>query len=299
MGTTGSVRNVLTVRARLGEGPVWDAATQSLFWVDIYNHRVHRLVPTTGAECIYDVGDVVSAVALGPSDTLLLAQRHHIAWLDLQSGRAEHLQAIEDDRPGNRLNDGKCDANGRFWIGSMAEGEGEGRLYRYDPDGSVHVVETGLTISNGLGWSPDQQTFYLTDSPTKRIYAYSYDAEAGTISDRRVLVDLTAEGFFPDGLAVDEDGCIWSAQWDGECIIRYAPDGTELARIAVPVPRPTSCAFGGADRRDLYITTASVGMSEKEVDRNVSSGDLFCVRTDTAGLLTNRFGGGRPEHRAS
>ncbi len=120
-------------------------------------------------------------------------------------------------------------------------------------------------MSNGLGWSPDQQTFYLTDSPLKTIYAYDFDLESGKIANRRVFVDLTAEPFYPDGLTVDRSGCIWSAMWDGWCVIRFDPSGREMMRVQMPVQRPTSCTFGNSDLTTLYITTASVGLSEAEI----------------------------------
>jgi sugar lactone lactonase YvrE len=284
------VRNVLQARARLGEGPLWDEETQSLFWVDIFNHRVNRFDPAAGRHREYEVGDVVAAMALGPSHTLVLALRHDLALLDLLTGELEHLAEVERERPGVRLNDGKCDAQGRFWIGSMSEEEGDGSLHRFDPDGTIRRMETGLTISNGLGWSPDDRTFYLTDSPRRRIYAYDFDLDGGGISNRRVWAELDGERV-PDGLSVDEEGCVWSAQWGGGCVIRFSPDGREVDRVDLPVPRPTSCTFGGRDRRDLYVTSASIGMTEEEVDESPASGDLFCVRTEVAGLPAHRFGG--------
>jgi sugar lactone lactonase YvrE len=288
--TASPIRTVLQSRARLGEGPLWDEETGTLFWVDIFNHRVNRFDPVSGRHREYEVGDVVGAMAFGPSHSLIVALRHDLALLDLLTGELEHLAEVETERQGCRLNDGKCDSRGRFWIGSMSGEEGEGALYRFDPDGTLRRMEEGLTISNGLGWSPDDRTFYLTDSPEKRIYAYDFDAESGEISGRRVWVELDGEPV-PDGLAVDEEGCVWSAQWDGGCVIRFAPDGSEIARVEVPVPRPTSCIFGGRDRRDLYITSASIGMSEEEIDESPASGDLFCVRAAVAGLPVHRFGG--------
>ena len=286
------VRNVLAARARLGEGPVWDEATRVLSWVDILNHRVHRFVPKTGDHRIYEVGDVVSCAVPAGRETMLLALRHGLARLNLGSGRVERLLTVEHDNPAGRLNDGKCDSRGRFWIGSMSsEGSDAGRLYRYDPDGSLHTMETGLGIANGLGWSPDDGAFYLTDSPARTIFAYDFDAAAGAITHRRVFAELSGEDFFPDGLAVDAEGCIWSAQWAGSCIVRFAPDGRELRRVEMPVKLPTSCAFGGSDLTELYVTSASVGLSQQEIEENFFSGDLFCVQTGVRGLPTHRFGG--------
>lgn len=285
------LNNVLQARARLGEGPIWDVARQRLYWVDIYNYRVHEFDPHTGSSHFFDVGDVVGAVAPAGPDRLILAQRHHLAFLDTQTGTTQPIELVEVDLPDNRFNDGKCDRQGRFWFGSMCRDKAQGSLYRYDPDGSLHRMETELTISNGLGWSPDERTFYLTDSVHRKIFAYDFDSTTGSIHNRRIFVDLAGELFYPDGLTVDQEGHVWSAMWDGWCIIRFDPDGKEVLRIPLPVQRPTSCTFGEADLRSLYITTASVGLSEQEIERSFHSGDLFCLQTDITGLPAHSFGG--------
>lgn len=284
-------RVVDAARARLGEGPVWDDRTRTLFWVDVLNHRVHQFFPERGTGRVFEVGDLVGSLALTGADALLLALRHRLARLDLATGEVEPLLDVEADRPHNKLNDGKPDARGRFWFGSFSQEEGAAALYRYDPDGTLHVMQEGLTGSNGLGWSPDGGTFYLTDSGEKTIYAYAFDAAAGRLGERRVFADLSGRDATPDGLTVDEQGHLWSAQFDGGEILRFAPDGTQVARIEVSAPRTTSCAFGGPSRSHLYVTTASVGLSEQEIDENFHSGDLFCVETDVVGLPFHRFDG--------
>jgi sugar lactone lactonase YvrE len=289
-GSASTARVVQEARARLGEGPVWDDRTQSLFWIDILNYRVHQFFPERGTDRVFDVGDLVGSVALTHSDTLLVALRHGLARLDLATGEVEHLLEVEEGKPDNKLNDGKPDAQGRFWFGSFSQNEGEAALYRYDPDGSLHVMQDGMTGSNGLGWSPDGGTFYLTESGEKKIYAFDFDGDAGEIRNRRVFVDLSDDDATPDGLSVDEDGYVWSAQFDGAGVIRFAPDGLEASRLHLPVKRTTSCAFGGPDRKHLYVTTASVGLSEQEIDENLHSGDLFCADMGVAGLPFHRFG---------
>jgi sugar lactone lactonase YvrE len=288
--SSSSVEQVLTVRARLGESPVWDPERALLAWVDVYNHRVHQFDPATGSDRFFEIGEVVTALALTRGDRLLLALRDRLALLDLKSGDLEPLCRFDLGHADTRFNDGKCDARGRFWIGSISKHAGQAALYRYDADGSVHVMETGLTISNGLGWSPDGGTFYLTDSPTRKIYAYRFDVESGTIGDRRVAVDLGESAVEPDGLAVDREGHLWSALWNGWCLACFdAEDGRGLERRELPVQRPTSLAFGGAGLADLYVTTASVGLSQAEVQRGICAGDLFRVSTASSGLPTNRF----------
>ena len=278
-----SVQNVLTARARLGECPLWDRDRQQLFWVDVYNHRVHQFDPATGHDRYFDTGDVVSAIVLAGEDRLLIALGDRIALLHLQTGEISALHQVQFPYPNTRFNDGKCDSQGRFWIGSISEAVEQAELYRYDFDGSLKVMETGLTISNGLGWSPDESTFYLTDSAKHIIYAYDYEAEIGSIHDRRVLIDLTEEGVEPDGLAIDTQGNLWSALWNGWCIACFNPTGQELFRVKLPVQCPTSVAFGGPQLTDLYITSASVGLSQKQIQQGIEAGDLFRLSTAEIG----------------
>lgn len=284
-----SVQNVLTARARLGECPVWDANRQQLFWVDVYNHRVHQFDPATGRDCYFDTGDVVSAIVLTNSDRLLVALRDRLAFLNTQTGEVTPVYQIKFPHSDTRFNDGKCDSQGRFWIGSVSEAPGQAALYRYDPDGSLHVMEIGLTISNGLGWSPDEKTFYLTDSAHHKIYAYDFEVETGAIRNRRVLVDLSDEAVEPDGLTIDRQGNLWSALWDGWCVACFNPTGQEILRVKLPVQRPTSLTFGGSDLTDLYITSASVGLSQKEIQQGFYAGDLFHLAANFPGMPTQSF----------
>ncbi|MGB3420452.1 SMP-30/gluconolactonase/LRE family protein [Dolichospermum sp. FACHB-1091] len=283
------LNNVLSARSRLGEGPVWDFSNSLLYWVDIYNHRVNQFNPTTGQNLFFDVGDVAASIAIAGHDKLIMAQRNGLAFLHIQTGEVSPIISVEMDIPDNRFNDGKCDSHGRFWFGSMCPGKNQGSLYRYDPDSSLHLMETGLTIANGLGWSPDEKVFYLTDSAQQKIYAYNFEPTTGKISDRCIFVDLIGESFYPDGLTIDSEGNIWSAMWDGWCVIRFNPKGEETLRIPLPVQRPTSCTFGGKNLQTLYITTASVGLSEEEIQKSFYSGDLFAIQTDVTGLPTNDF----------
>lgn len=284
-----SVKNVLKARARLGESPLWDVEKQQLFWVDILNYRVHQFDPATEKDRYFDVGDLVSAIQKAGSDRLLLALSNSLAFLNLEIGEVTPFYEVEFPHSNTRFNDGKCDSQGRFWIGSISEAPGQANLYRYDLDSSWQVMETGLTISNGLGWSPDESTFYLTDSAQHQIYAYNFEVETGKISDRRVLIDLSSEGVEPDGLAIDSQGNIWSALWDGWCIACFNPAGEEILRIKMPVPRPTCPTFGGSKLTDLYITTASVGLSQKEIKQSITAGDLYCLPTNTPGMPSHQF----------
>ncbi|NET39339.1 MAG: SMP-30/gluconolactonase/LRE family protein, partial [Cyanothece sp. SIO1E1] len=150
-----SWQNVLVARARLGEGPVWDDQNQLLYWIDIYNYRIHQFNPATQTDRHFEVGDAVGCIGLTGSNRLIMAKRKQLAYLDITTGAVIPVMSLELDKPNNRFNDGKCDPAGRFWFGSMCTTGPQGCLYRYDPDGSLSILETGLTISNGLGWSPD------------------------------------------------------------------------------------------------------------------------------------------------
>jgi sugar lactone lactonase YvrE len=293
-----SVEPVLPARARLGECAVWDPQRQRLFWVDTYNHRVHRYDPRSSSDRLFDVGDAACCIALAGGDQLLVALRDRIAMLDLDTGRVTDLQHVEFSRADTRFNDGKVDPQGRFWVGSMSTVPGHAALYRYDPDGSLHIMETGFTTVNGPNWSPDGKTFYLTDSPTRRIYAYRFDGKTGSISGRRVLIDLEDQVGEPDGMAVDRAGHLWSAQWNGWCILRFDASGRELERLPMPVQCPTSMAFAGPALDEMYITSASVGLSQAEIQQGYLAGDLFRVSPVPQGLPTQPFASSRFEPAA-
>ena len=282
--------NVLAVRARLGEGPVWDDRRQVLHWVDIYNRRVHTFDPETRQDSFVEIASLVSGLFIVDGRHLVLAQENGLSTLDLETEQTNPLVAIEANQPDNRLNDVRCDRQGRLWVGTMNNHEKPAaNLYRYDLDGSLHVMETGLSISNGLGWSPDQKTFYLTDSPRQIIYAYTFEAESGQVSNCHTHVDLTHESFYPDGRSIDAEGCIWVAMWNGGCVIRFDPQGKEMMRVPLPVPLVTSCTFGGPNLTDLFITTASAGLSQTELGQSVVAGDLFCLSTNVKGLPSDRY----------
>lgn len=284
------LKNILPARARLGESPLWNPADRLLYWVDIYNHRVHQFNPVTQEDRFFHVEDVVGPIAPAGPDRLIIAQRDRLAFLHTQTGQITPTLSVEADKPDNRFNDGKCDPQGRFWFGSISQQPNQANLYRYDADGSLHLMEIELTISNGLGWSPDGTTFYLTDSKPHKIYAYDFDAATGSIENRRTLIDLSDAAFEPDGLTIDTEGYIWSAMWNGWCVIRFDPEGKEVLRVELPIQRPTCCTFGGEQLTDLYITSASVGLSQQEIDQGFYAGDLFCVQTDIVGLPSYSFG---------
>jgi sugar lactone lactonase YvrE len=223
-----------------------------------------------------------------------MATKNGFAFWDPQTKSLTYIKNPEQGKPYMRFNDGEVDSRGRFWAGTMSEADNpqpEGVLYRLDPDLSVHAMESGLSISNGIGWSPDDKTMYLTDSPRRIIYAYDFDVETGSINNRRVFVAAAGESYEPDGLTVDSQGYIWSACWNGAKILRYAPDGKLDRTIEVPALRPTSCVFGGPDLTDLYITSSRDDLAREQLDAYPFSGDLFRLRTGVKGLRQHKFGG--------
>lgn len=277
--------------AQLGEGPRWDAATQTLLWVDILAKLVHRYDPATGTNTTQQVADVVSlalprrrgGVVIGLPDGLRL----------LEGDRSSVLAAIEPEQAGTRTNDGACDGAGRLWVGTMAldERSALGGLYRVDTDLSVTTVLTDTTISNGLGWSPSGASFYFVDSPTCRIDVFDFDPASGALENRRPLAAVDVEGAVPDGLNVDAEGGVWVALHGGWGLRRYSADGELIAEVRLPIAKITSCCFGGSDLRDLYVTTRREGLSETERAGQPLAGALLRLDVGVAGLPTHAFAG--------
>lgn len=287
------VRCVLDARANLAEGPIWDAERGLLWWVDIKVPMLHAFDPESGDDRIFPVPDVLGAAVPRASGGLVLALRDGFYAYDPETAEARVIARPERDRPGNRFNDGKCDRRGRFWAGTMddAEVEPRGDLYRLDPDGSTAHFPAGFVVTNGLGWSPDDRIMYFTDSVGQVIHAYDYDIETGNIDNRREFVRTDPDGGYPDGLAVDGEGFVWSAHWDGWRVTRYDPDGRVERVLDLPVPRVTSCAFGGADLSTLYITSARVGLDAAGLERAPLSGGIFALQPGVSGLPERGYAG--------
>jgi sugar lactone lactonase YvrE len=242
----------------LGEGPLWDDRDQSLYWLDIPQGRVHRM-DADGSFASWDVGQRVSAIVPRASGGLVVAGRNGFMTLDLPSGELTMLAPVEQDRPENRMNDGACDRAGRFYAGTMADDErpGAGALYRLDPDLQLTTLLTGVGISNGIGWSPDDRLMYYVDSHAHQVDVFDYDPATGAIDGRRQFAPVGQGDVQPDGLTVDADGGVWVGVWDGGALLRYDPDGRMRDALQLPAARVTSCAFGGPGLDRLYITTAA------------------------------------------
>jgi sugar lactone lactonase YvrE len=244
--------------ATLGEGPVWDDQHQALYWLDIPENRVYRM-DADGSLTSWDVGQSVGAVVPRASGGLVVAAGDGFMALDLASGELAMLAAVEQDRPENRMNDGACDRAGRFYAGTMADDErpGAGTLYRLDPDLSVTTLFTGVGISNGIGWSPDERLMYYIDSHAHQVDVFDYDPATGAIDGRRRFAAVGQGGVMPDGLTVDAEGGVWVAVWGGGVVLHHDPSGRAREALKLPAEHVTSCVFGGPELDRLYITTAA------------------------------------------
>jgi sugar lactone lactonase YvrE len=281
---------VLDARAELGEAPHWDAPRAELVWVDILPGVVHRFDPARGTDLAFEVGQPVGAAVPRASGGLVLALRDGIAATDGVDGQLRWIARVEDDNARTRMNDAACDAAGRLWAGTMdlEEAEPLGCLYRLSPSGQPAAVLPEVTVSNGLGWSPDGRTLYYIDSARMALEAFDFEPAAGTISRRRTVCEIERDAGEPDGLTVDADGGIWVALWGGWSLRRYLPDGQLVAIVSVPAERVTSAAFGGEQLETLYITTAR---PERPDPRQPHAGGIFAARPGMRGLPSHSFGG--------
>ncbi len=287
------VKCVLPASAFLGEGPSWSPRDQALYWVDILAPSVHRLDVSTGEDRTVRLNEMVGAVVERQSGGLAVVTQHGLKGFDFETGSMTPICDPESHLPENRFNDAKCDQAGRLWAGTMrmqADARAGG-LYRFDPDGRAFLMESGIGQSNGLGFSPDGKRFYFTDSRKHTIYVYDFDLAGGQISNRRVFTRFSPDEGSPDGLTVDSEGYVWGALWDGWCVIRYDPDGKVERVINLPVPRPSSCMFGGPDYGTLYVTSARIRLTAQSLAEAPLSGSVFAIETGVKGVPEVGFAG--------
>ena len=281
---------VVDARSEVGEGPFWEAERGRLLWVDMTRHLLHSYSPETGAHSAVDLGRTLgSVVPDGRGGLVVVAEGGLYALGD--GDRLEKLVAVGEQLPGYFLNDSRCDPIGRLWVGvtTKAEVPGAGSFWTVSPDLSAELVLEDMTIPNGIDWSLDGETLYVVDSPSLRIEAFSFELSTGAISQRRTFAAFEQSGGVPDGLAVDAQGGIWVAFWGGWVVRRFTSDGREDRVIELPVEKVSSCAFGGPENRDLYITTASTGLSDKELQSQPAAGGLFRLRVPFAGRPVRPF----------
>lgn len=288
-----SVELLVDERADVGEGPLWDHRCGLLYWVDITPGRLHLFDPSTGSDGVLEMGQSLGSVALREQGGLVLALRDGLHTLEGAAGDPEPLLEIDADESGLSLNDSACDRAGRLWIGSVSDDEmpGSGCLYRVDPGLAVTRAVERTTLANGIGWSPDDQTMYFVDSMAHTVSAFDYDLSRGQLSGGRTFVTSDEEQGLPDGLAVDEEGFVWVAFWGGWCVRRYSPEGTLDRVVELPVAQVSSCAFGGENLDELYITTAAYQLGDKELLRQPAAGSLFRTLPGVRGLAQSLFRG--------
>jgi L-arabinonolactonase len=278
----------------LGEGPMWNTREQALYWTDSKgSSKIQRYDPKTGTVDHWDMPDLIGSFVFREKGGLIAGLKSGFYELDLDKGTAECFHDPEPDSPDNRLNDGKCDRRGRYWCGSLDDsGQRTGALYRVDPDLSVHRMDTGIGCSNGIAWSPDNGTMYYSDTHAEVCYRYDFDIEAGAIANKRIWVDNHGKSARMDGATVDADGFYWSAHIRHWTIAKYAPDGTIVETIELPVQHPTMPTFGGPDLETLYVSSATLFLEEEDRAKQPLAGALFAVHgTGARGLPETFFAG--------
>ncbi len=284
---------LLDIKASLGECPTWSVDEQSLYWVDINAPSLNRFDPLTGKNIAWPMPEAIGCFALRDRGSFVAALRSGI-WLVGANGKLEHkIAAAPYDPAHHRFNDGRADAQGRFWAGSMNEKRdaASALLYRLDASLALTPVLSDITIANGLAWSPDSRTMYHADTPTRTIHAWDFDPATGTVANRRVFAQFSAATDRPDGGAVDREGCYWSAFYGGGKVVRLSPRGETLAEFPVPATCPTMCAFGGPDLKTLFVTTARQRREVEELARLPQAGRIFAMRVDVPGMPEPKFAG--------
>ncbi len=276
-----------------GESPIWDPDGKSLYWVDTEQPWLCWLEPSSGRNTAVRSRWLLQCIGRRRSGGFIAVVRDGFALLDAM-GQGTFLGNPVEGQPHLTMNDGAVGPDGRFYAGAFNKDvleAADGCLYRVDADHTVQVVEKGLVLPNGLAFSPDGRTMYVTEMWARRITAFDFDARSGTLSRRRTLVTVPDAEGYPDGLVVDAEGFLWSGHWQGFRVSRYAPDGRRERILEVPVPTATCMAFGGDSLQQLYITTAKKGLSPEQLARHPEAGDLFVAEPGVAGRLEPAFAG--------
>lgn len=293
---------IIPSQDKLGEGCLWDAESQSLWWLDIARPtRIQRFTPETAAHRVWTSELLLTAIAKKRTGGFVVGGEDGVYSFDPLSGAVILLSKPEPDIPQNRMNDGACDPQGRFWLGSMMQNigpEGEdlditsdtGNLFCVTASGQSQKMEKNIGVSNGPCWSPDGEIFYFSDSKNQIIYAYDFNGSKGTISNRRVLNDTKAHGY-PDGATVDAEGYIWSARWEGSCVLRIDPQGCIDRVVEMPATRVTCPVFGGPELDTLYLTTSRAHVDAATLARYPQQGGVFALKPGVKGMLKNEFAG--------
>ena len=292
---------ILEVKNKLGEGCLWDVEGQCLWWLDIAPiSKLHILDPVTGATRHWTFPMMLTCFALATNNRLLIGGEQGLFHFDPATGALTDFAKPEIDRPQNRGNDASADARGRFWFGTMqqniaADGsdlsitQDSGAVYRVGPDGVSKLMLDKVGVSNGPCWSPDNSTFYFSDSKNQIIWAFDFDIDSGNLSNQRIHNDTKAYGY-PDGATVDAEGFLWSARWEGSCVLRIDPKGRIDRVVQMPVTRPTCVVFGGPKMDAIYVTSSAANLAADVLKKHPLSGGLFCFSPGVTGPAKHRFG---------
>lgn len=278
----------------LGETPLWCVQTQSLLWLDIDGATLHRHHPASGRNDSFRfAASHVGCVALRAAGGMLLALDNRLCGFDFASGQLDTLCQVEPASQDTRLNDGRCDAAGRFWVGTMDNGlsRPSGSFYRIDPGGPAVRQFGDVIVSNTVAIAPDQRTLYFSDTRRFVTWAFDLDPVAGRLSRRRVFVDHRERSERPDGACVDAEGALWIAIFAGARVLRYTAGGRLERHVELPVTNPTCVCLGGADLRTLFITTARKFLSDAQLQAEPLAGSVLAVQVDVPGLPEHRFAG--------
>ena len=290
--TDNMVERLLPVQNEIGETPIWVVKEQALYWIDYERHTVYRYDPTTGEYQTFEVARAITGLYPRAIGGWITATKTGIAFWEQHTNEFTFIVDPEADTPKVCCNDAVIDRQGRFLVGTMNEQDfnaPDGSLYRLDTNGSLHRLDSGFAVCNGMGLSLDGRTLYLTDMFHQQFLAYDYDLATGNISHQRPFVRVPEETGAPDGLIVDSEDFIWSAHWGGWRITRYDPAGKIEREIRLPVANVTCLGFGGADLDEIYVTTAWSELSQQERKEQPLAGDLFRVKTDIKGLPESEF----------
>lgn len=291
---TQTVELALDARAELGEGPRWHQAERRLYWVDIARNELHRFDPATGADECRTFDAPVGCLAFRAAGGLILAMKDGLALLDQWEGVPRPFgEQIFADKPELRFNDGRTDPAGRFWVGSvnMPKSARDAALYRVDPNGVLHFIESGMLTCNGAAFNADGTSFRHADTPSHELRAYTVDPANGTLSNRRIIRRFPEGRGRPDGGSFDAEGAYWSALFDGGRVVRLSDNGEILMTVDLPVTRPTMIVFGGPDLRTAYVTSARAGLSDEQLEAQPHAGGIFSFRVDVPGLPEVPFAG--------
>lgn len=284
---------VWNAHATLGEGPLWSAREQALYWVDILERRLHRLTANADRHTWQFDEEISSVAERANKEGLIVTLRHGFAFFDPATAKLERLVQPESHIPGNRFNDGKCDRLGRYWAGTIDFNctAPTGSLYCLSPDFTYAKMDSGYAVTNGPAWSLDQKTMYHNDSNQGLVYAFDFDLETGNLFSKRIFLKFEKEDGSPDGMTTDAEGGLWIAHWGAGKVTRHDAEGRVTQTIPLPCSHVTSCAFGGADFKTLYITTARTGLTEQQLETCPLSGGVFAIQTEIPGVPANLFRG--------